>query len=1127
MRGWRLVGLELWMFALALIATASAQGQEEAWIGKIVSVQGQVLAKRQGETQWQPVHLNDTYGVEESLHVGSDSRAAVVLKNGTLLRLDQNTTILFKGMEEEKTFLLEMLKGAGHFFSRQPRSLKIITPFVNGVVKGTEFFVRVDPDQTFISLFDGRVLADNSRGSVLVAKGQSAVARADQPPRLEVVVRPRDAVQWSLYYPPILAFNADDFAGTSADDWQAKVRRSILAVGQGDLEKAFTVIASLGPGIDDPDFFTYRAGLNLVVGRTSDAQADIAQALVLEPDNSRALALRAIMAVVQNRKEDALADANRAVTADPDSAAARIALSYTQQARFDLNAARGQALAATQKSPQNAVAWARLAELQLCTGELDEALSAAQKATRLNPHLAHAQTVLGYAHLIQIKIDNAKEAFDQAIELDQAAPLPRLGLGLAKIRQGDLKDGRAEIEIAAGLDPDNSLIRSYLAKAYLEERRDPPAAVQLAQAKALDPNDPTPWLYDALRKQGLNRPVEALADLQTSVALYVNRAVYRSRLLLDDDQATRSAGLARIYSDLGFDQLALAEGQRAVSSDPVNYSAHRFLSDAHAGQPRHQITRTSELLIAQLLQPININPVQPQLAESNLFIVPGTTPAGGGLNAYDSLFLRNRLALSGGVAAGEQNTLASEVVQSGVWEGFSYSMGHFHHQSDGVRTNNDQEQDLYNLLGQVQVDNKTSLQAEFRARDFVSGDLGQYFDEARQSNTLRHSLLSETYRLGPGSDVIVSFIHQKNEEDESESEELSDIDVDSQFDTTGFEAQHLLSARNFSLVSGAGVSNVGGESTFTITQTVPLEFSFSIPEDSAANQADFYTYATLRPVKAVTLTVGVSYNALTSDSVDRERFNPKFGVAYRYRPGSDLRLAAFKTLGRTIVADQTIEPTQVAGFDQFFREARGTETWNWAGALDHAFGRRIFGGVAYVHRNQQVPYTAVDPVNVIEEDKDSHWRENIGRAYLAWAPLNWFSATLGYAYENFHRDDEFVGPEAFTQLTTQSGRIGAHCFFPSGFLTRLGVSYVDQQGDFGDPLVEQTERDGDRFWVVDAAMGLRLPQRRGLLVLETRNLFNEGFHYQEVDTVETTQGTAANPRIAVDRLILLKFLLSF
>src|SRR5207249_2481398 len=80
------------------------------------------------------------------------------------------------------------------------------------------------------------------------------------------------------------------------------------------------------------------------------------------------------------------------------------------------------------------------------------------------------------------------------------------------------------------------------------------------------PFDSTPWFYDAIEKQTTNRPVEALHDIERALELNDNRAVYRSRLQLDRDLAARSASLARIYSDLGFQQLGLVEGWKSVNT---------------------------------------------------------------------------------------------------------------------------------------------------------------------------------------------------------------------------------------------------------------------------------------------------------------------------------------------------------------------------------------------------------------------------------------------------------------------------------------------------------------------------------------------------------------------------------
>src|SRR6185369_12978739 len=103
---------------------------------------------------------------------------------------------------------------------------------------------------------------------------------------------------------------------------------------------------------------------------------------------------------------------------------------------------------------------------------------------------------------------------------------------------------------------------------------------ELRLAEALDQGDPTPWLYSALvlRQQlEFNRAVD---DLQHSIDLNDNRAVYRSRLLLDQDLAVRNASLATIYGDAGMREASVREAARAVSADYGNPSAHLFLAES-------------------------------------------------------------------------------------------------------------------------------------------------------------------------------------------------------------------------------------------------------------------------------------------------------------------------------------------------------------------------------------------------------------------------------------------------------------------------------------------------------------------------------------------------------------------
>ena len=710
-------------------------------VATMVSVQGTVESQRVGESGWQPAVLDETFCAGDMIRVGANSRADLVLASEAAMRLNENTSITLQEFKENRKSFLDLFKGAAHFLSRQPESLEVSTPYTIAGVRGTEFFIRVDADQTFLSIFQGNVLAANKAGELNLTSGQSAVAEAGKAPVLKVVARPRDAVQWALYYPPVMYDVPPDLIQQSPES------------------------------IRDPNLLAQRAALLLDVGRVDAASADLERALALDPNNGDALALQSIIAIVQNDKDKALALARKAADAAPQSATAWIALSYANQARFDLDRARENLYEATRVDPGNALAWARLSEIEASFGRLDKSLDAAKKAESLAPNLSLTQNVLGFAYLTQVKIDEAKAAFKKAITLDQAAPLPHLGLGLAIIREGHLEEGGRQIEVAASLDPNNSLIRSYLGKTYYEEKRTKLDEKEYAIAKELDPNDPTPWFYDAIAKQTTNRPVEALHNMQKAIELNDNRAVYRSKLQLDSDLASRESSVARIYNNLGFQQRGLVEGWNSVNTDPTNFSAHRFLSDSYSVLPRHEIARVSELLQSQLLQPINITPIQPTLAESNLLLISSQGPSAAGFNTYNPLFNRNQVAVLADGLAGSNSTWAGEGIVSGIYDKLSLSAGYTYFKTDGWRENADQKDNIANFFAQYQLTNKTSIQGEYRYRDNERGDIRQRFfqedflPDQRTEVTTNSARFGFSHRFSPGSIVLGNFQYANKDDD--------------------------------------------------------------------------------------------------------------------------------------------------------------------------------------------------------------------------------------------------------------------------------------------------------------------------------------------------------------------------
>jgi len=1096
---------------LAGLPAAFAAEHCDPWVAQAASIQGSVERRLAGTLQWQTLQRAEVLCEGDEVRVRGNSRAALILNNHTILRLDQNSAVTFTGLQADQPAWLDLVQGVAHFISRVKQSFKVVTPFVNAFVEGTEFVVDVREQDAQIIVFEGQVAARNAQGEVVLTNGQAAVAAASQAPVLQSVVRPRDAVQWALYYPVIMDFDARRFAKLPAQ-WRQPVQKSLEAYRAGDVTAALAQIDSL-PASQPAlvQVYSYRASLRLSVGRVAEARSDLLSAAAIKPDDSNVLALLSIIAVVQNQPGQALELARNAVAADAQNPAAALALSYAQQSGFDVEGALATLQAAVTSRPDDALLWARLAELYLSVGELGKALDAAQQAAQQNPGLARTQSVLGFAYLSQIRITQAKEAFTRAIELDQADPLSRLGLGLAVIRQGDLEEGRGEIELAASLDPNNSLIRSYLGKAYFDEKRDSVAATELAMAKQLDPNDPTPWFYDAIRKQTVNRPIEALQDLQKSIELNDNRVVFRSKFLLDEDLAARSAGLARIYNDLDFDQLALVEGWKSVNTDPGSFSAHRFLADSYAVLPRHQIARVSELLQSQLLQPINLNPLQPELAEANLLLYEGLGPSSPSSLEFNPLFTRNRLALQGGVVVGGNDTFGDNLIHSAVYNNWSYSIGQYHYETDGFRNNNDQDQDIFNLFVQNAVSFKTSVQAEIRISDVDRGDIPLRFDPDDFSETKDEDLDAETYRIGfhhnfnPRSKLIGSVIWA--DRDETIKDFDGDLRIDD--DTDGYlaEVQHLFRYRQFHVTSGAGRFD-GDTKERVRTDFGPPFVPSDTRETTDIDHVNLYVYSQADILKNVKVTAGVSYDDYSDNIIDQDQWNPKIGALWDITPSTTLRAAAFRVLTRTVVSEQTIEPTQVAGFNQLYDDPEGSESERYGVALDHQFSKRVFSGMEYSWRDIDASSQVFPQPPLPPAVSTANSEEQLGRIYAYWTPSQSVALSAEYQYEDIDRDNEYppdlVTGTPYTDLETHRLPLGVVIHLPSGWFGGLKATYVDQEGRFLDPALQSTMADDDDFWIVDTSVGYRLPKRYGFLTIGVKNLLDESFKFQDSSPTSPT-----------------------
>jgi Flp pilus assembly protein TadD len=1099
---------------------AAAQTGCEIAAGRIVSAEGEVFVIGPVGGSIQPVVAGELTQVcpGGTVLVGPRSRAAVRLEDtGQVIRLDQGTTLRVLPPRQPGRPLLDLSRGIIDLFSPGGRPLDVQTPYVTAGVEGTEFFVLVNPARKVaeIGVIEGRVGLENPQGRLTLGAGEAAAAQPGLAPR-RIEIRPRDQVRWAIYYPPAMwEFPA---AGAPIDPtvysaWQAW-RAGNLAAAIRDINAISSPERLNAVSLD------YLAAILISLGRIDEARPLLDQSARLDPTSPRAPALRAIVEVASNQPQQAAQAADAAVALAPASPAARVAQSYALQSRLQLEEARAALLAAA--PPDDPLVQARLAEVEFYLGHIRAARNAAERAIAAAPALSRPRSILGFVDLAQYRFSAAEEAFRAAAALDPADPLPRLGLGLTAIRRGALAEGTSELEIAVGLNPASSVLRSYLGKAYAADWRYDPAFREWGLAQQLDPKDPTPWLYQALAERWLNRPGDALIDLEKSIELNDNRAVYRSRLLLDQDLATRSADLAGIYRDLGFDRAAVVEGYKSVNSDPSNPSAHRFLSESFFGLPRYETASDSELLQSLLLQPLDVRPPSPRLARQVIGVLPLFEPDRIGYNEFSPLFASDGLGLLADGFVGNFGTIGGTLLANGLYRNLSGSVGQFYSRTDGIHANGDLRSRITDIIFQPALSDRASLLGEFRYSNFDAGDFQNRFNLANFNPLGRQTANDREYRLGGHFNAVpgVTLVGVWTEEnvDTLTSQGPSFAAHQHVLADTG-EAAAYLTGDWFNIIAGGSV--LSGTVGLSLT---PIGPPSAIP--FRADDQSAWLYDNLAPVTGLRLTLGGAFDRLR-ESVNQTKtfdftvFNPKLGISWDVLPGTTLRAAWFETLKRPLVGDyssrsgQTIEPTQIAGFNQVFNDPAGTQARRWGVGIDQKFTNPFFASDTLLlgaeWSQSQLTFPTVSGA-LLPQVIEAGWKERYGRAYLSWLPVERLAINAAVDYEALSRSVLAAGFDNFLKVQLLRAPVELRYFQPNGLFGLIRTTIVREQGQFRDVTSGGVNPGKGTFATLDLGIGWRFPGRPFIATFEAANVLDSHFHFQDTDSL--------NERIFARRTIL-------
>jgi tetratricopeptide (TPR) repeat protein len=759
---------------------------------------------------------------------------------------------------------------------------------------------------------------------------------------------------------------------------------------------------------------------------------------------------------------------------------------------------------------------ARRAELLFMFGRVPEARALLE---RLSNRSWYAETVYGFVLMGDRSFDEAEGAFTRAADMEPGAGLPQMGLGLLEVNRGNLAEGRHRFERATVLEPSRSLYRSYLAKSYFEADSYDPAEPEYARAIELDPNDPTPHLYRSFMRLAENKPVEALRDIEAARDLSDKRDVYRSKFLLDEDSATQSASLARVYRELGFTQRGRIEAVSAIYDDYQNASAHRLLAETDMAVLTAP-SALSERRIADLFSPLSINVADSigtnvSLNEySALFERDGwRTGITGNYSSYDDQFVEGILS------ANKSGNVLTALTASGV-------------QGDGAID------DPRSNEGRAGM----SIQAQPTWGDRFLGEVRGVFydsDQTEENDTYASGSVNGSYlhKFSPESSIIAQTSYRRGKDrvtrpdndsalhltspdgsldeftgaryDQRQSQYESAAENELQFiDRTGIVTS-VLTGRYSSYDLDAYDHSTLRNDDEGILDDLGVEFESSANSDVVTSGVDYL--ATVRATDSLSINVGGDYSHVgfsarqESPFVDDDQRNakltPQGGLVFKPSSAFLARVGYGQSLGRSSFSSlASVEPTLIGGISQRYQDINpGVIAENFGTGVDFQPWRSTYIGAEWIRRwlddprvpavyNADIDFdTASITTDVEYADRDNvSIQQDFVSAYAYQIVTDRFVLGNDYRYAR-----NTVGFPDDSFLKNHRNRAFGRYFFTSMFFAQAGGTYLYQ--DRTGYESEGVPNGSEAGWIFDAAIGYRLPTRHGFITAGVNNIFGQNF----------------------------------
>lgn len=507
-------GRRLVLLALGLLyqfhASAAVPSSAE-----IVSISGRAESRAIASAPWSPAQNKQLLYGGNFVRTLDESSLALLFADKTQLRLSRNSMFEIKGVGDGKTTdtTVSVLKGKSWIQSKSvPNKMKVETPSGTAGIHGTDWVIEVDDaGVTTLTVLSGEVEFSNAHGSVRVRTDEQSVTEPGRAPQKRLLQNSFERVQWVTSHRVDVA-RYPELMGNPAFK---VIHEAVVAQRMADArQQAETIVlAATGPA----GAWLLASDFALAAGELALATERLTAGSQRFPDDDRFVAYQARVALLSGHWGAARQIVTNARQRFPHSV--ELALVGGELARLDGDGARAVQFfsEATQRAPGDYRAWHGLgttyAEQENFGPARDALLRAVELATGDVAPLADLGALETRAH----RLPDAARAIDQALEWAPDDYVAWTSRGSLLLSQGE-PEAALEAFLKAGvLEPRYAKAQIQAAIVWYQLGRTDAALAALNKAKALDPNDPLPYFYEAQIQRDALNPMGAIAAARVAM----------------------------------------------------------------------------------------------------------------------------------------------------------------------------------------------------------------------------------------------------------------------------------------------------------------------------------------------------------------------------------------------------------------------------------------------------------------------------------------------------------------------------------------------------------------------------------------------------------------------------------